>query len=175
MKREILVVVDMQNDFVTGVLGTPEAVAIVPKINQKIKDSRGKVKVVLTKDTHEKNYLSTLEGKNLPVQHCIEGTEGHNFADIGSKPSDTVITKNTFGSLRLAQYVNSFYKNGPDKITLIGVCTDICVISNAMILKSTFPETLIVVDASLCAGVTPESHKRALEAMKMCQIVIENE
>ena len=135
--QKILIVVDMQNDFIDGALGTPEAVAIVPRVEQKIREFPGKV--IFTRDTHGERYLETQEGKHLPVPHCIKENRKEQIEDI----------------------------------TLVGLCTDICVISNALLLKAFLPETPIIVDASCCAGVTPKSHETALDAMRMCQINIE--
>ena len=176
---KVLIVVDMQNDFVTGPLGTPEARAIVPKVADKIRDFSGLV--VYTLDTHHENYMETMEGKKLPVPHCIEHTEGWETcpeipdADALNKWGE-VFTKTTFGSVRLAEKLRSLSEKGNiEEVELVGVCTDICVISNALLLKAFLPETEISVDASCCAGVTPESHRNALEAMKMCQINIKGE
>ena len=180
----VLIIVDMQNDFVDGALGTPEAVAIVPKVVEKIRNFDGLFAV--TKDTHEKNYLETQEGKNLPVIHCVDMTTGWDLAaPVLSALNDSVTNrgagfwtclKPTFGSVELANWlVELNRKSKIDEITLVGLCTDICVISNALLIKAFLPETKITVDASCCAGVTPESHKNALDAMKMCQINIENE
>lgn len=172
--QNILVVVDMQNDFIDGVLGTPEAVAIVPKVAEKIRNFTGKV--YFTRDTHGPDYLETMEGKTLPVEHCIRGTKGW---EICSRLSDlctgTIIDKGSFGSIELGARLQQ--ENDTEQIagiTLVGLCTDICVISNAMLLKAYLPETDICVDASCCAGVTPEQHENALAAMKVCQIRIEN-
>ncbi|MCI7738439.1 MAG: cysteine hydrolase family protein [Lachnospiraceae bacterium] len=170
--KKLLIVVDMQTDFVTGALGTKEAQAIVPMVAEKIKKAKEDgTDVIFTLDTHEENYLDTQEGKQLPVPHCIKNTEGWMLVPqlrplAGGCMS---VEKPTFGSTRLAHIVG---KAGYDEIELIGLCTDICVISNAMILKASVPETPISVDASCCAGVTPESHANALAAMKMCQITI---
>ena len=170
--KKLLIVVDMQTDFVTGALGTKEAQAIVPMVAEKIKKAKEDgTDVIFTLDTHEENYLDTQEGKHLPVPHCIKNTEGWMLVPelrplAGGCMS---VEKPTFGSTRLAHIVG---KAGYDEIELIGLCTDICVISNAMILKASVPETPISVDASCCAGVTPESHANALAAMKMCQITI---
>lgn len=181
-KVDILVVVDMQNDFVTGALGTPEAQAIVPKVVEKIKNWKGEV--LYTQDTHYDNYLETQEGKHLPVKHCIEHTRGWLFVDeieYDLLPEDSqakIYEKRTFGSKLLMDELQSFQKGTVfeiNSITLVGLCTDICVISNALLLKAALPEVPIIVDASCCAGVTPESHKNALAAMKMCQIEIVNE
>ena len=171
--QNILIVVDMQKDFIDGALGTAEAVAIVPKVEEKIKNFQGRV--IFTRDTHEENYMDTQEGKNLPVPHCIRGTEGWEIEESLQKYiTDVCIDKPTFGSIELGLYLKGLNKNEPiEKITLIGLCTDICVISNAMIAKAVLPEVKVAVDASCCAGVTPQSHNNALEAMKMCQITVE--
>ena len=169
----ILVVVDMQNDFIDGALGTPEAVAIVPKVMVKMMNFDGLV--LATRDTHGEDYLEKQEGKNLPVVHCIKGTHGWEIKDeiqqlLISQPID----KPTFGSEALGKVLKDLNNDVEpiDSITLVGLCTDICVIANAMLLKAFLPEVPIMVDASCCAGVTPESHERALEAMKACQIEI---
>ena len=170
---DILIIVDMQNDFIDGALGTPEAVAIVPKVMVKMMNFDGLV--LATRDTHGEDYLETQEGKNLPVVHCIKGTHGWEIKDeiqqlLISQPID----KPTFGSEALGKVLKDLNNDVEpiDSITLVGLCTDICVISNAMLLKAFLPEVPIMVDASCCAGVTPESHERALEAMKACQIEI---
>lgn len=166
--NKVLVVVDMQVDFVTGALGTKEAVAIVPAVRNKIEEElKMGTKIIITKDTHEEDYLETQEGKKLPVKHCIRGTEGWELIPELREFADIVIEKPTFGSTELPKYVED-----ADVIELIGLCTDICVISNAMLLKAYFPEKIIQIDSSCCAGVTVESHCNALEAMKMCQIDI---
>ena len=174
--NKLLVVVDMQNDFIDGTLGSAEAVAIIPKVIEKIKNWDGDI--VATQDSHKNNYLETKEGKHLPIEHCICGTEGHYInRDIketlfnNHKDDNQVIfmNKRTFGSQMLAEFVREC---GYDYVELVGLCTDICVVSNAILLKNYFPEIDIVVDASCCAGVTPESHKAALLTMKMCQIDI---
>lgn len=167
--KKLLVVVDMQKDFVDGALGTPEAEGIVEAVCEKIKAFEGIV--VFTKDTHGDDYMNTQEGKKLPVPHCIRETDGWQLnSDVGVLSDGCrIIEKPTFGSTELAEYVAS---NGFDEIELIGLCTDICVISNALLLKAYLPEAEISVCASCCAGVTPESHANALEAMKMCQIDI---
>lgn len=183
-KVDILIVVDMQNDFVTGALGTPEAQAIVPKIVKKIKDWKGEI--LFTRDTHFRNYLETQEGKHLPVEHCLQDTWGWQLVDevnatITDKQNHSIYNKYTFGSYALQEDIRIYgaITERPDleigSITLVGLCTDICVISNALLLKTVQPEVPIIVDASCCAGVTPESHKNALAAMKMCQIEIVNE
>ncbi|MGN0311837.1 MAG: cysteine hydrolase family protein [Lachnospiraceae bacterium] len=166
-----LVVVDMQKDFIDGALGTKEAVAIVPKVVEKIaKYRKNGDQIIFTRDTHQKDYLNTQEGRNLPVEHCIEGTAGWQISDkLEVNPEDTVINKVTFGYVWPKEMIKG------DEIELIGLCTDICVISNALGLKAVYPEIPITVDESCCAGVTPESHKNALEAMKMCQIKVVGE
>lgn len=170
---KMLIVIDMQNDFVDGALGTREAQAIVPKVIEKIKNFKGQV--LYTRDTHEEDYLETQEGKNLPMKHCIYETEGWQLVPeinaIAKENNSLIFDKPTFGSLALAGCLNGINKVAQiDELELVGLCTDICVISNALLLKATMPEVKITVDASCCAGVTPESHQNALEAMKMCQI-----
>lgn len=170
---KVLVVVDMQNDFIDGSLGTKEAVRILSAVKKKIELYRKNGDIVIfTRDTHFENYLSTQEGKNLPVVHCIKGTDGWQISSELDIADSVVFDKPTFGSCELAQHLQ---KNSPEEIELIGLCTDICVISNAMIIKAALPEIPVSVDASCCAGVTPQSHKNALEAMKMCQIKVINE
>ena len=164
----ILIVVDMQNDFISGSLGTAEAQAIVGNVAEKIKCFDGKV--IFTRDTHEENYMDTHEGKKLPVSHCIIGTEGWQIHPALTPYVREVIDKPTFGSVTLAHLISAM--DNVESITLIGICTDICVISNAMLLKAFMPEVSITVDASCCAGVTPETHQAALTTMKMCQINI---
>ena len=170
---KLLVVVDMQNDFIDGALGTKEAVQILPNVKAKI-DAFRKLgfPVMFTRDTHQENYLETKEGKKLPVTHCIYKSKGWEISSLLDGKDSKIVDKPAFGSLELAQYIKQEYP-GMD-IVLIGLCTDICIISNAIILKASSPETEIIVDASCCAGVTPVSHKNALEAMKMCQITICN-
>lgn len=166
---KLLVVVDMQKDFVDGSLGTAEAVKIVPSVVKEIENFDGEV--VFTLDTHSSIYLETQEGKNLPVPHCIKGTDGWKL-DSTIEPLSSgrrIFEKPTFGSVELAEFVaNGDYND----ITLIGLCTDICVLSNAMLIKAFLPEVTVSVIANACAGVTPESHENALSAMKMCQINI---
>ena len=174
--QEILVVVDMQNDFVTGPLGTPEARAILPKVAEKVKNFPGRV--LFTRDTHEENYLESREGKALPVPHCIRGTRGWEICpELETLRKEEPVDKPTFGSTGLGEVLRAADQYGEKigKITLVGVCTDICVISNALLLRAFLPEAEIAVDAACCAGVTPESHQTALRAMKACQITIENE
>ena len=173
--QEYLIVVDMQKDFIDGALGTAEAVAIVPRVAEKIRSFPGKV--LFTRDTHEEDYLSTQEGRLLPVPHCIRGTEGWQL-DKALQPlcTDAPIDKPVFGSVELGERLREANKDEPvSRITLIGLCTDICVISNAMICRAFLPVAEIVVDAACCAGVTPESHATALAAMKVCQMKVENE
>lgn len=179
MKR-ILVVVDMQTDFVDGALGTPEAVAILENVTRKIgsyaADPGGVIFV--TYDTHPESYMETSEGKHLPVPHCIKGTEGWELhpavAAALSGVAYTPVEKPTFGSVALPALVEQAAEGEAFTVELIGLCTDICVVSNALLLKAHFPEIPISVDAACCAGVTPESHRAALMTMKMCQIEIKN-
>ena len=170
--QNILVVVDMQNDFIDGALGTAEAAAIVPKVEEKIRNFSGRV--LFTRDTHGEDYLSTQEGRKLPVPHCIRGTAGWQLRpELENLCPEEPIDKVTFGAEKLASVLRE--ANGEEKvqsITFIGLCTDICVISNALLAKAFLPEAEIIVDASCCAGVTPESHKTALEAIRACQISI---
>lgn len=174
--KNILVVVDMQRDFVDGALGTPEAQAIVPAAAAKIRAFSGDIYVTL--DTHFENYLSTSEGRNLPVPHCIRNTPGWRLNDEINAALEgrrhAVVEKPSFGSLELPQLIaESLTGNEALSIELIGLCTDICVVSNALILKANFPEADIRVDAACCAGVTPEKHSAALETMRSCQIGVE--
>lgn len=165
--KKILVVTDMQKDFVDGALGSKEAEAIVPTVCEKIRCFDGEV--VFTMDTHTSQYLETQEGQNLPVPHCIRGTDGWQL-DSRVKPLSEgcrILEKSAFGSVELANLVAN---GGFDEIEVIGLCTDICVISNAMLLKAFLPEAPITVDSACCAGVTPESHQKALDVMRMCQI-----
>ena len=174
---KLLVVVDMQKDFIDGALGTAEAVMIVPNVVDKIKEYQAAGDtVVFTKDTHFENYMETQEGKNLPVEHCIKGTEGHEICDeikaVIDPESCKVYEKVTFGSSEFAQDLKNGVYDDAESITLIGLCTDICVISNAMLCKTFLTETPVYIDAKCCAGVTVESHDNALKAMEMCQIKI---
>ena len=172
---KVLVVVDVQNDFVTGALGTPEAQAMLPKLVDKVKGFDGEV--WFTKDTHEPDYLSTQEGKYLPVEHCIKGTAGWEFAPelevlIGSMGEKArVFEKPTFGSVKLADALSELRSSGElESVELVGICTDICVVSNALLIKANMPELPVLVDGSCCAGVTPEKHSAALEVMASCQV-----
>ena len=175
---KILVVIDMQNDFIDGALGTPEAQAIVPAVAAKARQyvKRGDP-IIYTADTHDADYLNTIEGKKLPVPHCIHGTHGWEINDEVYTDAP-VIMKDTFGSWELPHYVDNAAGGGihdfekVEAIEVVGLCTDICVISNVMMLKAWFPNTPIIVDASCCAGVTPESHENALHAMEMCHIEV---
>ena len=171
--RNILVVVDMQNDFIDGALGTPEAVAIVPKVKKKIEEFDGVV--LFTRDTHESNYLQTQEGKNLPVVHCIRETEGWKIRrELDELRKTEPINKETFGSAELGEILSRYNKEEEiGSITFVGLCTDICVISNVMIAKAFLPEVQIIVDATCCAGVSVESHENALKAMEVCQVKID--
>lgn len=172
--KRVLVVIDMQNDFITGPLGTPEAQAIVPRVRKKIQNFDGPV--LFTKDTHGGDYLHTQEGRLLPVVHCVRGTPGWELEpSIEALREQTPIEKGTFGSLGLADILRAYQARwGLERIEVVGLCTDICVISNVMILKAALPEAPVVVDARCCAGVTPESHQRALDAMRACQVIVED-
>ena len=180
---DILVVVDMQNDFVSGALGTAEAREIVPYVVGRVVEglNRGE-KILFTKDTHQENYMDTQEGRRLPVPHCVRGTEGWEIIEQLREYARHPIDKPTFGSRELGALLKARDedlrkqgKPGVEKVTLIGLCTDICVISNALLVKAFLPEAEIAVDAACCAGVTPESHKNALAAMRVCQITVEND
>lgn len=179
MKKEVLVVVDMQNDFIDGALGSKEAEAVVDKVVEKIAGFEGTV--IATYDTHEENYMDTREGKYLPVPHCIRETEGWklnpNVEAALEKAGYRAVYKPTFGSVELVEIVKNFLRENElsEKdvtITLVGLCTDICVVSNAMLLKANFIEMDIRVDSACCAGVTPEKHEAALETMRSCQIEV---
>ena len=161
-----LIVIDMQNDFIDGSLGTAEAVAIVDNVKAKIKEyvDRGD-QIIFTRDTHQEDYMETNEGKHLPVVHCIEGTDGWQIRDGLYAEGAEIINKPSFGYTGWNDY--SF-----EEVELIGVCTDICVVSNELIIKAIFPEIKVSVDSSCCAGVTPESHDAALKTMQMCQIEV---
>ncbi|MCL2530215.1 MAG: cysteine hydrolase [Coriobacteriia bacterium] len=168
--KKLLIVVDMQNDFITGSLGSAQAELIVPKVKEKIEAYRNNGwDVLFTRDTHQDNYLNTQEGALLPVVHCVEGTEGHAISEALLVAGSEVFDKPHFGSLELAKKVA---QGGYDEVELCGLCTDICVVSNAIILKAELPETRITVDAGCSAGVSEESHNAALLTMKMCQVNI---
>ena len=172
MSQRVLVVIDMQNDFITGSLGTKEAQAIVEKVCRKIQDFDGEV--LFTLDTHGPDYLETQEGRLLPVAHCIKGTPGWELEPrVRALCKTTPIEKPTFGSVHLAEYLSGIHMTRPiDEIRLVGLCTDICVISNALLLKAFLPEVKISVRKDCCAGVSPESHEAALVSMACCQIEI---
>ena len=166
----ILIVVDMQKDFIDGALGTPEAVAIVPSVIEKIKEYElsGDM-IIYTKDTHFDDYLNTREGSKLPVPHCIKGTPGHDIPPEIQRGHDLVFEKLTFGSFELIEYLKGI---DFDEVELVGLCTDICVVSNALLIKAYFPEREVAVDSACCAGVTPDTHLSALNTMRMCQITV---
>ncbi len=172
--KKFLIIVDMQKDFVDGALGTKEAIAIVPKVVEKIRNFKGEI--IVTYDTHYDNYMDTREGKNLPVPHCIKDTEGwqldSNIEDALKGKEYSEIQKPTFGSIELPEIIKSKTDDEEFSIELVGLCTDICVVSNALLLKANFPEIEISVDPECCAGVTPKRHTAALETMRMCQINI---
>lgn len=173
--KKILVVVDMQNDFIDGSLGTKEAVAIVDNVVNKIRNTEAQI--IVTRDTHFEDYLQTAEGKKLPVEHCIKDTHGWKINSavkdaLRDKDYVDYINKLTFGSTELPKAVSSLAQGEDFYVELVGLCTDICVVSNALLLKAHFPSTKISVDSSCCAGVTPETHEAALTTMRMCQIDI---
>lgn len=173
--RELLVIVDMQNDFITGSLGTAEAAAILPGVERLAAGWAGEL--VFTRDTHGPDYLNTQEGRNLPVPHCIQGTEGWQLAPaldaLARERGCRVFDKPGFGSTALAHWAAAEHAREPfGRISLAGVCTDICVLSNALLLKAALPEVPLRVHGALCAGVSPASHARALEAMQVCQVEV---
>ncbi len=174
--KQVLAVIDMQVDFVNGSLGTEEAEGIVSAVADKILNWKGPV--YATRDTHETDYLETQEGRNLPVAHCIRSTPGWEIvpevAEALKEKNAIIIDKPTFGSLILAEQLKELNQKEPISIELVGLCTDICVVSNALLLKANMPETAISVDASCCAGVTPASHQEALDTMRSCQIEVRN-
>ncbi len=169
---KLLIVVDMQKDFVDGALGTKEAAAIVPNVVEKIRRHEGDI--IVTYDTHTEDYMNTSEGAKLPVPHCIKGTDGWQLDKYVQSALDgreyTAVEKPTFGSVKLPDIIRDKYNIDELEIELVGLCTDICVVSNTLMLKANFPETAIGVDSACCAGVTPETHEAALTTMKMCQI-----
>ena len=173
--KKILIVIDMQNDFIDMALGTKEAAAIVDQVKEKIRSYPAE-DIIATMDTHGTNYMETQEGKNLPVEHCIKGTEGWKIRpDIqellkGAK----IFEKPTFGSMAMAEYIRELSEKEELELEMVGLCTDICVVSNALLLKAAMPEIRISVDADCCAGVTPEKHLAALETMRSCQIYVTN-
>ena len=169
---KLLIVVDMQNDFIDGALGSEEAVKIVPYVKSLIENFDGEV--IFTRDTHYENYMETQEGKNLPVPHCVFGTQGWQIRpELEALRKTEAIDKITFGSKELADVLKD--KKNIESITFVGLCTDICVISNVIITKAFYPEIPLIVEAKGCAGVTPESHKTALDAMKAVQVKVINE
>lgn len=174
--KQFLIVVDLQKDFVDGALGTPEAVSIVPRVVEKIQQFSGEIYV--TMDTHGTDYLQTSEGRHLPVPHCIRGTEGWQLnqavAQALAGKDCHVVEKPTFGSVQLPQLISQAVKGETFSLELVGLCTDICVVSNALLLKASFPEVPISVDAACCAGVTPQTHQAALDTMACCQIAVYN-
>lgn len=164
--KKTLIVVDMQKDFIDGALGTKEAVAIVENVRKKIAEYQANGdEIIFTRDTHQPNYLETNEGKHLPVEHCIEGTEGWQIGEGLEVEGAIYIDKPSFGFMNWKDY-------DLEEVEIVGLCTDICVVSNALIIKATYPEIRVSVDASCCAGVTPESHEAALTTMKMCQVEV---
>ena len=164
--KKTLIVVDMQKDFIDGALGSKEAVAIVDAVKAKIAAYRANGdEILFTRDTHQEDYLSTNEGRYLPVIHCVEGTDGWQILEGLCQPGDEIIDKPTFGFLGWNAY--SF-----EEVELVGLCTDICVVSNALMIKAMFPEIKVSVDAACCAGVTPGSHEAALTTMRMCQVEV---
>lgn len=164
--KKTLIVVDMQKDFIDGALGTKEAVAIVENVRKKIAEYQANGdEIIFTRDTHQPNYLNTNEGKHLPVEHCIEGTEGWQIGEGLEVEGAIYIDKPSFGFMNWKDY-------DLEEVEIVGLCTDICVVSNALIIKATYPEIRVSVDASCCAGVTPESHEAALTTMKMCQVEV---
>jgi nicotinamidase-related amidase len=169
--KNYLIVVDMQNDFVSGALGTAEAVAILPYVKSVIDNFQGEI--IYTRDTHTDKYTDTREGRYLPVKHCVRNTHGWEIVEGLYREGSRIFDKPTFGSVELADHLaleNEREEIG--SVTLIGVCTDICVVSNAMLIKAHFPEIDVIVDSNACAGVTPESHNAAITTMKMCQIEV---
>lgn len=171
---KLLVVVDMQNDFVTGALGTPEAEGIVEAVKAKIKEYRDAGDdIVFTKDTHYNDYLSTREGRLLPIPHCIIYSDGWNLVDgIYPEYKEYEVEKDTFGYLDWYDFLLERYYTHPSEIEIVGLCTDICVVSNALILRETYPEADITVDSRCCAGTTPAKHEAALSVMESCQIKV---
>ena len=173
--RKILIVIDMQNDFIDAALGTKEAVSIVEAVKEKIRSFPAE-DVIATMDTHDEGYMQTQEGKNLPVMHCVKGTDGWKIRpDIAELLTGArIYEKPTFGSIALAADLKDLSEKEEIELELIGLCTDICVVSNALLLKASMPEVKISVDAACCAGVTPQKHLAALETMRSCQIDVKN-
>jgi nicotinamidase-related amidase len=181
MKNKILVVVDMQNDFVGGTLRNEDGINMVPTLVKKVADAKANGDIIIyTQDTHGENYMETQEGKNLPVPHCIKGTKGWEIIDELKPYVDGtaygIFEKPTFGCTALATFIKKYCENNVNaEIELVGLCTDICVVSNALLIKATVPEVPVAVDATCCAGVTRETHDAALTTMKTCQIKVNNE
>ena len=169
--KKLLVLVDFQNDFIDGSLGTPEAEAIVPRVIQKLQEY-DETERVATLDTHFPDYLTTQEGKNLPVMHCQKGSQGWDLRQEAQLPYFRTFEKSTFGSVELAEFVRD---GGYQAVELVGICTDICVVSNALLIKALAPEVALTVDAACCAGTSPEAHAAALATLKSCQVKILNE
>ena len=168
--KKLLIVVDMQNDFVSGSLGSEDAAAIVENVVEKVKQAESEnTEIIFTRDTHGEDYLNTQEGRHLPVVHCVKGTHGWEIVDELLPYVKEVVDKPTFGSLELADIVR---EKGYTDVEVVGLCTDICVVSNVMILKAVLPEAVITVDSRCCAGVTKESHQSALDTMRICQAEI---
>ncbi len=170
-----LVVIDVQNDFVSGSLGTPEAQVMLPRLEEKLRGFEGCVWMTL--DTHGADYMDTQEGKHLPVPHCVRETEGWQLAGELGKLAESlgagIVEKPTFGSEELVASLKALYEAGElESIELVGLCTDICVVSNALMLKAAMPELPMSVDSACCAGVTPQKHEAALEVMRSCQIAV---
>ena len=175
--NKVLIIVDMQNDFISGSLKSEDAFKIIPNIVSKIKEyQKNNNLIIVTQDTHDENYLNTQEGRNLPIPHCLKNSFGHEIQkDIKEALQDDflVFEKKCFGSLELANWLKDYYNYHPDlEIELVGVCTDICVISNAILIKNFLSEVKVIVDSKCCSSVTLKSHNNALEAMKMCQIIV---
>jgi nicotinamidase-related amidase len=170
--NKLLLVIDMQIDFVTGSLGSPQAQAVIPAVKAKMEQyKQNNYKIILTRDTHGIDYYNTQEGRLLPVPHCVEGTKGHDIIPELNCGGYYIFNKPTFGSIELAEKIAAA---NFDEIEICGLCTDVCVVSNALILKARLPETRIIVDAECCAGVSPVSHRAALLTMKSCQIEVIN-
>lgn len=175
MNRDILIVIDMQNDFINGALGTEEAQAISAAVVKKVQEFNGEI--FFTRDTHNSEYLNTQEGKLLPVPHCIKGSDGWELAaplkQIQEEKGFPVYDKHTFGCEALAADLKAMHRESPiTSVELIGVCTDICVVSNALLIKAALTEVPVYVDSSCCAGVTPQKHEAALETMRSCQVYV---
>ncbi|MDR0569654.1 MAG: cysteine hydrolase [Clostridiales Family XIII bacterium] len=173
--NKFLIVIDMQKDFIDGSLGTKEAQAILPRVLEKVRGFEGSI--LFTYDTHDEDYLSTQEGRKLPVPHCVEGTPGwrmpKELEDLRFTVGGKAFSKPSFGSKELGEYLEMENRARPiGSVELAGLCTDICVIANAFVIKTFLPETEVIVDASCCAGTTPESHERALAAMAACQVTV---